>query len=155
MPLAFFARQSSSAISNRFIFKHSELPAKRLEPAMNSIKSVADGMTGRVSQHSPTLIATRAELDVSAAQGNAWHWHLTLIRVNVGFTMASSDFRCKASSSPVGIVVLKLVDEGKLLNQVVPLPSSSLCCGWSPLKEIKGDRGQFTVQYLLQHRWRQ
>jgi beta-lactamase class A len=53
---------------------------------------------------------------------------------------------------PVGIVVLKLVDEGKLsLNQTVTITREQFVPAWSPiLKEIKGDRGQFTVQYLLQ-----
>ncbi|HAJ63896.1 MAG TPA: serine hydrolase [Cyanobacteria bacterium UBA8543] len=53
---------------------------------------------------------------------------------------------------PVGIVVLKLVDEGKLsLNQSVTITREQFVPLWSPiLKEIKGDRGQFTVQYLLQ-----
>jgi beta-lactamase class A len=53
---------------------------------------------------------------------------------------------------PVGIVVLKLVDEGKLsLNQTVTITREQFAPGWNPsLKEIKGDRAQFTVQYLLQ-----
>jgi len=44
---------------------------------------------------------------------------------------------------------IKLVDEGKFHStKSSPLLVKSL---WSPiLKEIKGDRGQFTVQYLLQ-----
>jgi len=51
---------------------------------------------------------------------------------------------------PVGIVVKKLVDEASF-HQPSRHHYSSRVCGWSPiLKEIKGDRGQFTVQYLLQ-----
>jgi beta-lactamase class A len=53
---------------------------------------------------------------------------------------------------PVGIVVLKLVDEGKLsLNQTVTITREQLAPGWNPiLKDITGDRAQFTVEYLLE-----
>jgi beta-lactamase class A len=140
---------SSSSISG--------LPA-RLEPAMNSIKSVADGMTGRTqvvaAQPNPTLLQERLNnLDVSAAQGNVGIGILDLETGERWFHNRKQRFPMQSVFKlPVGIVVLKLVDEGKLsLNQVVTITPQDFAPGWSPiLKEIKGDRGQFTVQYLLQ-----
>ena len=52
---------------------------------------------------------------------------------------------------PVGIVVLKLVDEGKLsLNQTVTITREQFVLGWNPtIKDITGDRAQFTVHRRL------
>jgi len=78
-----------------------------------------------------------------------WALHLDPDTGNVGFTMASAISLKRLQARH--IVVLKLVDEGKPLNQVVTITRQEFAPGWSPiLKEIKGDRGQFTVQYLLQ-----
>jgi beta-lactamase class A len=52
---------------------------------------------------------------------------------------------------PLAIAVLKLVDEGKLtLDQPVTVTRAEFAPRWSPmLKEISGDRAQFTVEDLL------
>jgi len=93
----------------------SELPAKRLEPAMNSIKSVADGMTGRVqvSQHSPTPHCYRAakQSRCFSRSRQRRHWHLDLDTGERWFHNGKAISDAKRLQAPVGIVVLKLVDE--------------------------------------------
>jgi len=47
--------------------------------------------------------------------------------------MAAAISDAKRLQAPVGIVVLKLVDEGKLsLNQVVTITRQEFAPGWSP-----------------------
>ncbi len=70
----------------------------------------------------------------------------------VGFATASNDFRLlSVFKLPVGIVVLKLVDEGKLsLNQSVTVSRQDFAPGRNPfLKDIQGNSEQLTVQDLL------
>lgn len=93
------------------------------------------------------------KLDVSAAQGNVGIGVLNLDTGERWFRNGKQQFPMQSVFKlPAGIAVLKLVDEGKLsLNQVVTISPQDFAPGWNPiLKEIKGDRGQFTVQYLLQ-----
>jgi len=155
MPLAFFASpQSSSAILALHL--QASLNYPQSGGTSNEFNKIGCRWNDRTctgfrstAQHH---IATRAlnNLDVSAAQGNVGIGILDLDTVNVGFTMASN-FRCKASQAPRRHCRIKTRDEGKPLNQVVTITRQEFAPGWSPiLKEIKGDRGQFTVQYLLQ-----
>lgn len=93
------------------------------------------------------------KLDVSAAQGDVGIGVLNLDTGERWFRNGKQQFPMQSVFKlPVGIVVLKLIDEGKLsLNQVVTISRQDFAPGWNPiLKEIKGESGQFTVQYLLQ-----
>lgn len=156
IPLAFFlplvkAQSLSQTASSSSI---SELTAKRLEPAINSIKSVADGNTQAVTaQPNTTLLQERLnKLDISAAQGMVGIGVLDLNTGEQWFRNGKQRFPMQSVFKlPVGIVVLKLVDEGKLsLNQNVTISRQEFAPGGSPMRqEIKGDRGQFTVRYLL------
>lgn len=154
-PLSFFwplvkAQSLSRTASSSSI---SELTAKRLEPATNSMKSVADRNTQVVTaQPNTTLMQRLNKLDISAAQGRVGIGVLDLNTGEQWFHNGKQRFPMQSVFKlPVGIVVLKLVDEGKLsLDQNVTISRQEFAPGWSPiLQEIKGDRGQFTVQYLL------
>ena len=125
---------------------------------MNSGKSVADGKLGKAqvvaAQPNTARLQERLNnLDLSSAQGNVGIGVLDLDTGERWFRNGKQRFPMQSVFKlPVGIVVLKLVDEGKLsLNQTVTITREQFVPAWSPiLKEIKGDRGQFTVQYLLQ-----
>lgn len=125
---------------------------------MDSRKSVADRKLGKTqivaAQPNTTRLQERLNnLDLSRAQGNVGIGVLDLDTGERWFRNGKQRFPMQSVFKlPVGIVVLKLVDEGKLsLNQTVTITREQFVPAWSPiLKEIKGDRGQFTVQYLLQ-----
>jgi beta-lactamase class A len=92
-------------------------------------------------------------LDISAAQGNVGIGVLDLNTGESWFQNRSQRFPMQSVFKlPVGIVVLKLVDEGKLsLDQLVTISRQEFAPGWSPiLKEIRGNSGQFTVRDLLE-----
>nr|AIA13229.1 ClassA_beta_lactamase [uncultured bacterium] len=125
---------------------------------MDSVKSEADGRLGKAqvvaAQPNTTRLQERLNnLDLSSAQGDVGIGVLDLDTGERWFRNGKQRFPMQSVFKlPVGIVVLKLVDEGKLsLNQTVTITREQFVPAWSPiLKEIKGDRGQFTVQYLLQ-----
>ncbi len=125
---------------------------------MDSVKSEADGRLGKAQVVAAQPNTTRLQeqlnnLDLSSAQGNVGIGVLDLDTGERWFRNGKQRFPMQSVFKlPVGIVVLKLVDEGKLsLNQTVTITREQFVPAWSPiLKEIKGDRGQFTVQYLLQ-----
>ena len=136
----------------------SGLSTQRLQPAMNSIKSVADQRPGNAQvvarpSHTTFWQEQLNQLDVSVVQGNVGIGVLDLDTGESWFRNGKQRFPMQSVFKlPVGIVVLKLVDEGKLsLNQAVTITRQEFAPGWSPiLKEIKGDRAQFTLQDLLQ-----
>ena len=125
---------------------------------VDSVKSVADGSLGKAevvaAQPNTTRLQERLNnLDVSSAQGNVGIGVLDLDTGESWFRNGKQRFPMQSVFKlPVGIVVLKLVDEGKLsLNQTVTITREQLAPGWNPiLKDITGDRAQFTVQYLLE-----
>ena len=125
---------------------------------MDSVKSEADGRLGKAQIVAEQPKTTRLQeqlnnLDLSIAQGNVGIGVLDLDTGERWFRNGNQRFPMQSVFKlPVGIVILKLVDEGKLsLNQTVTITREQFAPLWSPiLKEIKGDRGQFTVQYLLQ-----
>jgi beta-lactamase class A len=125
---------------------------------MDSVKSVADKRLGKAQVVAAQPNTTRLQeqlnnLDLSSAQGDVGIGVLDLDTGERWFRNGKQRFPMQSVFKlPVGIVVLKLVDEGKLsLNQTVTITREQFVPAWSPiLKEIKGDRGQFTVQYLLQ-----
>ena len=125
---------------------------------MDSAKSVADKRLGKAQVVAAQPNTTRLQeqlnnLDLSSAQGDVGIGVLDLDTGERWFRNGKQRFPMQSVFKlPVGIVVLKLVDEGKLsLNQTVTITREQFVPAWSPiLKEIKGDRGQFTVQYLLQ-----
>ncbi|HEY9706904.1 MAG TPA: serine hydrolase, partial [Oculatellaceae cyanobacterium] len=125
---------------------------------MDSGKSVADKRLGKAqvvaAQPNTTRLQERLNnLDLSSAQGDVGIGVLDLDTGERWFRNGKQRFPMQSVFKlPVGIVVLKLVDEGKLsLNQTVTITREQFAPGWNPsLKEIKGDRAQFTVQYLLQ-----
>jgi beta-lactamase class A len=92
-------------------------------------------------------------LDLSSAQGNVGIGVLDLDTGEHWFRNGKQRFPMQSVFKlPVGIVVLKLVDEGKLsLNQTVTITREQFVPGWNPtIKDITGDHAQFTVQYLLE-----
>ncbi len=125
---------------------------------MDSVKSEADGRLGKAQVVAAQPNTTRLQeqlnnLDLSSAQGDVGIGVLDLDTGERWFRNGKQRFPMQSVFKlPLGIVVLKLVDEGKLsLNQTVTITREQFVPAWSPiLKEIKGDRGQFTVQYLLQ-----
>ncbi|NEQ19049.1 MAG: class A beta-lactamase [Microcoleus sp. SIO2G3] len=127
-------------------------------PTIDSGKSVADGRLGKVQVVAAQPNTTRLQeqlnnLDLSSAQGNVGIGVLDLDTGERWFRNGKQRFPMQSVFKlPVGIVVLKLVDEGKLsLNQTVTITREQFAPGWNPiLQEIKGNRAQFTVQNLLQ-----
>lgn len=127
-------------------------------PTMDSGKSEAERRLGKAqvvaAQPNTTRLQERLDnLDLSSAQGDVGIGVLDLDTGESWFRNGKQWFPMQSVFKlPVGIVVLKLVDEGKLsLNQTVTITREQFVPAWSPiLKEITGDRGQFTVQYLLQ-----
>lgn len=128
-------------------------------PGLSSQRlEVADGILGNTqvfaAQPNTRLLQEELnQLDVSAAQGDVGIGVLNLDTGERWFRNGKQQFPMQSVFKlPVGIVVLKLIDEGKLsLNQVVTISRQDFAPGWNPiLKEIKGESGQFTVQYLLQ-----
>ena len=125
---------------------------------MDTVKSVADRRLGKAqvvaAQPNTTRLQERLNnLDLSSAQGDVGIGVLDLDTGERWFRNGKQRFPMQSVFKlPLGIVVLKLVDEGKLsLNQTVTITREQFVPAWSPiLKEITGDRGQFTVQYLLQ-----
>ncbi len=125
---------------------------------MNSGKSEADERLGKTQVIAAQANTTRLQeqlnnLDLSSAQGNIGIGVLDLDTGERWFHNGKQQFPMQSVYKlPIGIVVLKLVDEGKLsLNQTVTITREQFAPGWNPiLQEIKGDRAQFTVQNLLQ-----
>jgi beta-lactamase class A len=125
---------------------------------MVSGKSLADGKLRKTQVVAAQPNTTRLQeqlnnLDLSSAQGNVGIGVLNLDTGERWFRNGNQRFPMQSVFKlPLGIVVLKLVDEGKLaLNQTVTITRDQFVPAWSPiLKEITGDHGQFTVQYLLQ-----
>jgi beta-lactamase class A len=92
-------------------------------------------------------------LDVSAVQGNVGIGVLDINNGKSWFYNGNERFPMQSVFKlPLGIVVLKQVDEGRLsLDQLVTISRPEFVPAWSPIRqEIKGDRGQFTVGYLLE-----
>jgi beta-lactamase class A len=125
---------------------------------MDSVKSVADGRLGKAQIVAAEPNTTRLQerlnnLDLSSAQGNVGIGVLDLDTGERWFRNGNQRFPMQSVYKlPIGIVVLKLVDEGKLsLNQSVTITRDQFAPGWNPtIKDITGDRAQFTVQYLLE-----
>ena len=124
-------------------------------PGLSSQRlEVADGILGNTqvfaAQPNTRLLQEELnKLDVSAAQGDVGIGVLNLDTGDRWFRNGKQQFPMQSVFKlPVGIVVLKLIDEGKLsLNQIVTISRQDFAPGWNPiLKEIKGERGQFTVQ---------
>jgi beta-lactamase class A len=102
----------------------------------------------------PTLLQQRlSTLDISAARGSVGIGVLDLNTGESWFRNGKQRFPMQSVFKlPVGIVVLKLVDDGKLsLEQLVTISRPEFAPGYSPiLKEIRGNSGQFTVRNLLE-----
>ncbi|MBW4562923.1 MAG: class A beta-lactamase [Mojavia pulchra JT2-VF2] len=92
-------------------------------------------------------------LDISAVQGNVGIGVLDLNSGKSWFLNGKQRFPMQSVYKlPIAIAVLKLVDEGKIsLNQLVTITRQEFAPGWSPIiKDIKGDKAQFTVKNLLE-----
>ncbi len=140
---------------------YSNIPKSFLEqqkPEINSSRLLASEMTRnvqRIAAPSPTtsLRPRLNTVDISAAQGNVG---IGVLDINTGkswFHNGNQRFPMQSVFKlPVGIVVLKLVDESKVsLDQLVTISRQEFAPGWSPiLKEIRGNSGQFTVRDLLE-----
>lgn len=102
---------------------------------------------------SPHVLSDRLKtLDLSAAQGQVGIGVMDLKRGESWFRNSDQRFPMQSVFKlPVGIVVLKLVDEGKLsLNQSVTVSRQDFAPGRNPfLKDIQGNSQQLTVQDLL------
>lgn len=136
------------------------------EPKINSSRPIGSEMMESVQLAAPSRMASlrgkrsharRAyrlnTLDIWAAQGNVGIGVLDLNTGESWFHNGNQPFPMQSVFKlPVGIVVLKLVDEGKVsLDQLVTISRQEFAPGWSPiLKEIRGNSGQFTVQDLLE-----
>jgi beta-lactamase class A len=125
---------------------------------MDSVKSVADGRLGKAQVVAAQPNTTRLQeqlnnLDLSSAQGTVGIGVLDLNTGERWFSNGKQRFPMQSVYKlPISIVVLKLVDEGKLsLNQTVTITRDQFAPGWNPtIKDIKGNRAQFTLQYLLE-----
>jgi beta-lactamase class A len=148
---------------------YSNIPKSFLEqqkPEINSSRPLASEMTRNVQRiaapsRTASLRGKRSEahwawlttVDISAAQGNVGIGVLDLNTGESWFHNGTQQFPMQSVFKlPVGIVVLKLVDEGKVsLGQLVTISRQEFAPGWSPiLKEIPGNSGQFTVRDLLE-----
>jgi len=149
---------------------YSNIPKSFLEqqkPEINSSRPLASETTRnvqRIAAPSPTasLRGKRSHahwayrlntVDISAAQGNVGIGVLDLNTGESWFHNGNQLFPMQSVFKlPVGIVVLKLVDEGRIsLDQLVTISRQEFTPGWSPiLKEIRGNSGQFTVRDLLE-----
>jgi beta-lactamase class A len=108
------------------------------------------------SPTSPPIVSLSDRLntvDLSAAQGQVG---IGVMDLNTGerwFHNGKQRFPMQSVFKlPVGVVVLKQVDAGKLsLDQSVTVSRQDFAPLWSPLREeIKGNSGQFTVRELLE-----
>jgi beta-lactamase class A len=108
------------------------------------------------SQASPPIVSLLDRLndvDLSAAQGQVG---IGVMDLNTGKSwFHNGDRRLPMQSVyklPVGIVVLKQVDAGKLsLDRLVTVSRQDFAPLWSPIREeIKGNSKQFTVRELLE-----
>ena len=155
MPLTF-----SLPFDNQFIFLNKINPNlvksfNRLESATNSVKPT---VAGAIANHQ-FVIASNAKLkrqldnlNTSAAQA---HVGIGVLDLNTGeswFRNGEQRFPMQSVFKlPLGIVVLKLVDEGKLsLSQSVTISTQEFAPGYSPIMKEKGGSAQFTVRYLLE-----
>lgn len=119
------------------------LSFKEVEPA-TEIKEVSANTT---------LLQRLNNLDITAAQGNVGIGVLDLKTGKSWFHNGKQRFPMQSVFKlPVGIVVLRLVDDGQLsLDQNVTISRQEFAPGWSPIiKEIKGNSAQFTVRELLE-----
>ncbi len=92
-------------------------------------------------------------LDLSAAQGRVGIGAIDLQSGESWFRNGDRRFPMQSVFKlPVGVVVLKLVDEGKLsLDRPVTVSRQDFAPGQNSfLKDIKGNSAQFTVQNLLE-----
>lgn len=128
------------------------------KPEINSSRPLASEIIRYVQRiaapsRTASLRARLNTVDISAAQGNVG---IAVLDLNTGkswFHNSNQPFPMQSVFKlPVGIVILKLVDEGRVsLNQLVTISRPEFAPGWSPiLKEIKGNSGQFTVRDLLE-----
>ncbi len=137
-----------------------QMPSLAASSSSNAIKPVGAGMMAvkaKVAAVGPNPMLLQQQLntlDVSAAQG---HVGIGVLDLNTGeawFRNGKQRFPMQSVFKlPVGIVVLKLVDAGKLsLDQLVTISRPEFAPGYSPiLKEIRGNSDQFTVRNLLEH----
>ena len=107
---------------------------------MDSVKSVAEGKQGKAQVVAAQSNTTRLQeqlnnLDLSSAQGNVGIGVLDLDTGERWFRNGKQRFPMQSVFKlPVGIVVLKLVDEGKLsLNQPVTITREQFAPGWNPI----------------------
>ncbi len=153
MPLTFFL-----PLDNRFIFLNKTKPNlvksfNQRESATNLVRLTVDGA---IASHQ-SVVASNAKLkgqldnlNTSAAQA---HVGIGVLDLNTGeswFRNGEQRFPMQSVFKlPLGIVILKLVDEGKLsLSQLVTISPQEFAPGYSPI--MKGGSAQFTVQYLLE-----
>ncbi|WP_250126421.1 class A beta-lactamase [Chroococcidiopsis sp. CCMEE 29] len=136
-----------------------QMPSGAASGSSNAIEPVGAGMMAvkaqvAVAGSHPTLLQQQLDtLDVSAAQGNVGIGVLDLNTGEAWFRNGKQRFPMQSVFKlPVGIVVLKLVDAGKLsLDQLVTISRPEFAPGYSPiLKEIRGNSSQFTVRNLLE-----
>jgi beta-lactamase class A len=119
------------------------------------IFSVTHFLPNHPSQASPPIVSLSDRLDtlnLSAAQGQVGIGVMDLKTGKRWFHKGDQRFPMQSVYKlPIGIVVLKLVDAGKLsLNQQVTVSRRDFAPGLNSfLKDIKGNSGQFTVQDLL------
>jgi len=160
MPLIFFLPQGISQVLSLSAVDSSlvRLSFKQLEPAINPIKPTVAGVIVShqfvMAQSNTTLLESQLnQLDTSAAQANVG---IGVLDLNTGESWFRNGLKRFPMQSvfklPLGIVVLKLVDSGKLsLGQLVTISPQDFAPGYSPiLKEIKGNSAQFTVRDLLE-----
>jgi len=160
MPLTFFLPlgKTQAVSPNGADSSLVKLSFKQLEPVINSIKPTVTGAIKShqsiIAQSNTTLFEGQLDkLNTSAAQGNVGIGILDLKTGESWFRNGLQRFPMQSVFKlPLGIVILKLVDEGKLsLGQSVTISRQEFAPGYSPmLKEIKGNSAQFTVRDLLE-----
>lgn len=159
MPLIFFLPQGISQVLSLSAVDSSlvRLSFKQLEPAINPIQPTVAGVIVShqfvmAQSHTNLLESQLNKLDTSGAQA---HVGIGVLDLNTGESWFQNGLQRFPMQSvfklPLSIVVLKLVDSGKLsLSQLVTISSQDFA-GYSPiLKEIKGNSAQFTVRDLLE-----
>ena len=154
LPLGQTQVLSLSAVGSSLI----RLSFKQLEPGTNPTKPTVAGVIEShqfvVAQSHTTLLEKQLnQLNTSAAQARVG---IGVLDLNTGESWFRNGWQRFPMQSvfklPLGIVVLKLVDEGKLsLSELVAISPQEFAPGYSPiLKEIKGNSAQFTVRNLLE-----
>jgi beta-lactamase class A len=103
--------------------------------------------------HASELSKKLAQVDVSSVQAEVGIGVLELSSGESWFLNGEQRFPMQSVVKlPVGIAILKLVDDGALsLDQSVTVGPDRYAPSWSPLRdELKGGTGQFTIRQLLE-----